>query len=595
MFLVLRMASLPSLCAAQVASLAPVDAPVDASVTGWLSELKAGFEKAYRERVVDAYAAGVAEAKQDYLDQIQLALKEAERAGDKQAAVVFRQESERAAEETWRMPPDDQDTSLETLRRARRVYREKVPELNRAWDEASRKLASEFESALVQGAQRLAGRNLEGEVRRVLACRQELVSVWLPQMWEIHRGDRISLPDGVGEKGAGPMDGYPEMGAPVSRKDLEETVKWVLSGSGRIHVRQNGRVQLLQKVGDLPKGKFEFFSVSLNRERFDRVLKPGEVRRLGQFRSLQQLYLGGFNLAAEDWHFFAGLRQLEILHLSQMRLDTWAAGWMAQCKKLRALELGDCEGLTPEFFRQIAAGVPGLKDLKLTRSRVPDEAGMELGGFERLEGLTVDGTGLTPAVLPAWTGLRALHSLVWSDGDWSREVLEALKRHPIEKMGFLDTSHPDFPAQVALLGELFPKLKALELKGKKLSVPHALAIVENLRNLEGLNLQWVELNVEAAKAVARLPHLRVLICRAPGLGDDVFKELLAIRGLNELDVAGTRVSDQSTEAIHRAGLNGLRVLTLVNTQVSKGAAASLERRVKGLSLRTVPTQIGWIP
>jgi hypothetical protein len=113
--------------------------------------------------------------------------------------------------------------------------------------------------------------------------------------------------------------------------------------------------------------------------------------------------------------------------------------------------------------------------------------------------------------------------------------------------------------------------------------------------LEGLNLQWVELNVEAAKAVARLPHLRVLICRAPGLGDDVFKELLAIRGLNELDVAGTRVSDQSTEAIHRAGLNGLRVLTLVNTQVSKGAAASLERRVKGLSLRTVPTQIGWIP
>ena len=121
MFLVLRMASLPSLCAAQVSSLAPVAPPVEASVTGWLSELKAGFEKAYRERVVEAYAAGVAEAKQDYLDQIQLALKEAERAGDKQAAVVFRQESERAAEETWRMPSDDQDTSLETLRRARRV------------------------------------------------------------------------------------------------------------------------------------------------------------------------------------------------------------------------------------------------------------------------------------------------------------------------------------------------------------------------------------------------------------------------------------------------------------------------------------------
>ncbi|MEY5009642.1 MAG: hypothetical protein RLZZ253_781, partial [Verrucomicrobiota bacterium] len=46
---------LPSLCGAQESAIKPVGA----SVTGWMAELKAGFEKAYRERVVDVYAAGV--------------------------------------------------------------------------------------------------------------------------------------------------------------------------------------------------------------------------------------------------------------------------------------------------------------------------------------------------------------------------------------------------------------------------------------------------------------------------------------------------------------------------------------------------------
>jgi hypothetical protein len=567
--------------------------PVGASVTGWMAELKAGFEKAYRERVVDVYAAGLEVARREYAEQLQLALKEAERAGDRQTAVVFRQESERVAEESWRMPPDDQDTSMAVLRRARQIYREQVSELNRAWDEASRKLVSEFESTLVQGARQLTAKNLEREVRRVLECRQELVAVWLPRMWEIHRGTRLSVPErGDGEPGAG---GEPTGKLPaVSRKELEEAVKWVLGGGGRIHVRRNGHVQLLEKVGDLPTGKVDFWSVSFNGEKFGQAPTPGELGRLGQFRSVRQLYLGGFDLAPTDWSFLAGLRQLEVLHFTGARLDSSAAAWIARCKDLQTLELMDCEGLTADFFRVLAAGVPGLKALRLSGSQVPDTAGMELGRLERLESLWVDAPGLTPAVLPSWAGIRSLRSLILFGGTWPREVLEVLRRHPIEKLGFVDSDHAGFPEQLALIGELFPKLRNLEIRGKCLSVDHALALAENLRNLEVLNLQWVDLNVGAAKALARLPHLRVLTCRAAGLGDEVFQELLAIRSLQELDVLGTQVSDHSTEAICRAGLNGLRALNVAGTRISKGAAASVERRGKGLKVRTVASEIGLV-
>ena len=556
----------------------------DASVTGWMAELKAGFEKAYRERVVDAYAVGVAEAKQEYAAQVQLALKDAERAGDKQVAVVFRQESERVAAESWRMQPDDQDTSLEILRRVRRIYRERVSELNRVWDEASRKLVLEFESALVQGAKQLTARNLEGEVRRVLACRQELVSVWLPRMWEIHRGERVSAPEAASEKGASPGDGYPETGAPVSRKELEEAVKWVLNENGTIEVRQKGRMHFLQNVGDLPGGKVDFWCVKLTRPGFGRGLLPGELRQLSRFQSLIHLRVRGFDVAPEDWSFLAGLRQLQTLYITDSTLDARVGAWIGRCSDLRTLEVTACGGLSAEFFRGVAAGVPNLQHLRLARSQMDDTAGRELARFERLQFLAVDSTGLTPAGLPSWGGFRHLKHLYLFDGPWPRESLAGLSRNPMEGLGMLRSDSPEFAAQAALTAELFPKLKHLAIRGKVLAPNDAEVLAEHFRGLEQLSLQVTETSVEMARAIAKMHRLRKLDCRSPGLRDEVFQELLAIRGLRDLDVAGAPVSDRSVDAIQRAAANNLRELNIADTKISKETVAGLERRWKNLNI-----------
>ncbi|MEY5011144.1 MAG: hypothetical protein RLZZ253_2283 [Verrucomicrobiota bacterium] len=569
----------------------PAPRAVDTSVTGWLLEMKAGFEKAYRERVVDVHKAGLEEARKEYAEQLQLALKDAERAGDRQAAAVFRQEFERVAAEDWRMPLDDQDISLETLRRARRIYREHVTELNRAWDEASRKLVAEFDAALVQGAQRLTARNLEGEVRRVLACQQELVSVWLPRMWEIHRGTQVPVADGVGRRREGGWGVPSGNGVSVSRKELEETVKWVLEGKGTIQIRRNNQVQFLEKVGDLPGGKVEFWSVHLNRHNFGRALEPGELQQIGRFQNLMHLGVWAFSVPPEDWAFLAGLHRLQTVYISRTTLDVRLGRWLSQCSALSHLELTDCEGLSPEFFNALYAGVPGLVDLRMPRSRIQDTAGIELGRFERLESLAVDSTGLTSAVLPSWAGFRHLKKLWLFDGPWPREGLEALSRSPIERLGFLDSDNPELPAQMAIFGKLFPKLKQLDLRGKGLHANQAQALLEHRKYLEVLNLQWVLPSLEAVKILARLPRLRVLCCRAPGVGDELFQEFLAIRTLRELDVAYTGVSDQSAEAIVHAGINGLRVLDVTGTQISSGARSSLQRRAKGLSLRALSAEV----
>ena len=366
-------------------------------------------------------------------------------------------------------------------------------------------------------------------------------------------------------------------------------MKWVLQGNGRIQVVRKGKIQKLEKVGDLPGGKVDFWSVELHRRYFGRGLLPGELERLGRFQTLKHLRVWGFSVPPEDWEFLAGLHQLQWVYISNTIFDTRSGRWLGQSPQLSALELTSCEGLSAEFFRGLAAGVPGLQVLRISGSKIQDADGCELARFERLESLVVDSTGLTSAVLPSWAGFRHLKTLQLFDGPWPREGLEALSRSPIESFGLLNVDDPEFLAQMALVGELFPKLKALKFKGKEFGANQAQAVFESCKNLEELDVQSALPSLEAAKILARMPHLQSVTCRAPGMGDPVFQELLASRTLQELDVVGTQVSDQSAEAIRRAGMNGLRKLTVVGTRISKGTAASLERRTKGLEVHVLPT------
>jgi hypothetical protein len=324
--------------------------------------------------------------------------------------------------------------------------------------------------------------------------------------------------------------------------------------------------------------------VKLTRSGFGRGLLPGELRQLSRFQNLIHLRLWGFEVAPEDWSFLAGLRQLQTLFISYTTLDARVGGWIGRCSDLRTLELTTCGGLSVEFFRGVVAGVPNLQHLRLSRSRIDDAAGRELARFERLESLSVDSTALTPAVLPSWGGFRHLKQLYLFDGPWPREGLAGLSRNPVEGFGILRSDSPEFAAQAALTAELFPKLKQLSIYGKVLASHDVEVLAEQFRGLEQLSLHLNEPSLEMARSLAKMHRLRKLDCRSSGLRDEVFRELLAIRGLRDLDVAGAPVSDRSVDAIQRAAANSLRVLNIAYTKISRETVAGLERRFKNLSI-----------
>jgi hypothetical protein len=552
----------------------------------WIADLNARWEKAYTERVVEPFKNGQKEARAQYEEQVRLGLADAEKVGDKSSVGVFREELERIKGEGWQIPSTDQDTTLAYLRMSRRFYRERLVELDRDWSGEENRLRLEFDAALVEGVRQLMARNLVEEVRRVQAARQALVSVWLPQVQKRYLEMR-PVPAVQVENQTAPAKVRP---VPVpqtdagSRHALVDAVKWVLAGNGKLTVVKAGRKADLARVEDLPRGHVEFYSIELDREKFGRALLPGELRHLAQFRGVQSFELLKFQVGPDELSFLGGWRELRSLTLDGVTVNPQVGRWLSQCDQLQKLVVSHSQGLTAEFFRELAVGGAGLRVLDLTGSEMEDSAALEFSVHRKLVTLNVSETKLTAAIFPALSGLNNLRQLMLFDGP--TPGLEQLSALPLEHLMLWKGGDSNFAAQAALLGVCFPKLDSLAFTGRgMLLVEDSEALVTHLKRLRHLSLGYYVTPVPgAAKVLSKLSHLEYFGCSSTGLGDQIFAELLEIRSLKKLNLGHTCVTDGFVSSLDAGKVKGLTGLNLRNTKVTQATVDELSKRIRTLKI-----------
>ncbi len=552
-------------------------------VSEWLADLEQRFQTAFKERVVGRFQKERAQARVDYQEQVESGLADAERVQDKSSAAVFRAELEQLKREGWQMPVTDQDTTVEFLRVARRFYRDRLVEMDRAWESEVRQLLLEFDAALVQGARQLTARNLADEVRRVQAARQDLVSVWLPRMRDLHAGVRPVAVAPADERPSRELavERGSAQPAAAARHELEKAVKWVLEGKGALTVMKAGKESNLERLEDLPRGRLEFPFIELDRLRFGRALLPGELRHLAHFRGVRSFSFLNFQVEPEELSFLAGWHQLQRVRLLGGRVNAQVGAWLSQCPELRELEVGHSEGLGADFFRELAAGAPKLSALNLGGSKMEDAVVQEFAAHKKLTNLHLGGTGLSPAIFPMMSGFRNLRQFTL---DVPISGLEPLSQLPLESFGFLSAEDQDFEVRLAHVGRCFPKLPSIILAGNQLSIEQAEALVMHLKNLRGLDFSGVQPAPGVARVLSKLNHLNTVVFRSPQVGDEHLEELLSIKGLKVLDLAHTGVSDEGIRKIHGGEVKGVKTLNLLHTRVTREAAEDLQKRVGNLSV-----------
>jgi hypothetical protein len=557
-------------------------------VTEWLETVERKFASAYEARVVVPFREHVEKMRKEYQESLKAGLADLVARGNKQDAVSVQEELQRLEQQPGFPPGTDSEQSSLYLRTLRQQFLLGLGEAEKERDAAVRQVHAEFDAALVEGGRQLALRQMGSEAALVRQRRLDMARIWLPRMRDLFpdvhpHGGNESV---EGKVSAQSREMSREMGQ-YTRKEVEAAMEWVLGVHGKLTIRQGSRTSLLKNISELPGRRFQIVQVWLDGNLMGRPLVPGEIRILAALSGVETLKLYNLKVEEADLEFLKDWRDLEVLELREMSVSSTLARYLAKNVHLKKLWLLDTEGVTLEFFRELALGVQGLRHLLLQSSPIEDGIVEGIEKQPKLEALFLYNHGLTPLSLPRLANLRGLKELGLSDSVWKPDGardLEVLSRLKLEQFGPLNTGSEDFESRLVAVRNAFPQLKRLVLEGERLTVEHAEAIRKHMRSISGIDFAGVLPVPGVAAVFAKMPKLDRLHCRHPKVGDDLAIEFLGMRNLRVLDLATTGISDVSMSAIQKAAEGGLKELNVEHSKLTSAGVQELKHRVPGLNL-----------
>ena len=290
---------------------------------------------------------------------------------------------------------------------------------------------------------------------------------------------------------------------------------------------------------------------------------------LAGLEGLRHLSLQRTAITSDGLASLAGLEQLEELQLDgSYRIDDRAIETLASMTRLTSLGVVDTPLSLAALLRlsirnpelQIASshGVLGNRKLALSGTQINDQGLLRVSQLTELEGLElparISDEGLKH--LDALVGLRFL-------------VLAGLS---VTDRG-LDR----------LLGRL-RRLEELDLSGCRQITDEGLGGLAGQPHLVRLSLDRTAVTASGLGHLAGLPRLEMLSlheCR--GVTDDIVEPLLALPGLKQVRLSGTRVTDAIYPGLSR--LSGLEGIDLNGTAVSSKMVERLRRQLPNCQVR----------
>jgi hypothetical protein len=120
-------------------------------VTEWLETVERKFASAYEARVVVPFREQMEEVRKEYHENLKAGLADLVARGNRQEAVIFREELQRFEQQPAALPGTDSEQSSPYLRTVRQQWRAAWVEVEKNREAAVRQVHAEFDAALVEG------------------------------------------------------------------------------------------------------------------------------------------------------------------------------------------------------------------------------------------------------------------------------------------------------------------------------------------------------------------------------------------------------------------------------------------------------------
>lgn len=502
-----------------------------------LVELEKIYLKALAERVEGPHQAALSDLNGNYTAALDRSIASASRDGKLDEALALRREKELVLS-TAAVPETDEEGTPDSLKTLRSTWRKQLADLLAKRNDRAKPLNAAYDRALgVYQDELTKAQQLDGALR-VKGVRDHLSSQGSPSSAPAPATPTTAPSLGSGGAASIPVAPVaPPLRAdqvlpplpPATQEEIRALCEWTLGKGGRVGLRSDGGVKYVEKLENLPKGRFtlvEFkvYDLSFTAENDER--KWFEI--LGRVPDLESIYFDK-NFGTMPMEMLRGATKLRSLRLAPAAVDDASFAHLSSLKNLESLSI------TYMVKQFTGAGLgylnENLLELNTNSPTLTAEGLAFLPRFKKLRKLSLCGDSLggrvgslTDAML---VGLAALPDL---------EHLDLNERN-------LDGSFlTHLPAN--------SKLKSLHLYKIKSFKSENLKHLGKLKHLEVLHLPPVDVPPDAAAALADLENLRELNLYS----NSVFtgESLKGIKGfpvLTGLAVSSSPISDSGLQAI----------------------------------------------
>lgn len=529
-----------------------------------LTVLRQQYDKIVTERVNAPFEAAKAALDTKFSAALDNAIAAAKQAGKLDDVLAIQGDQKRLAE---KLPlPDDTDTTPESLKNLRGIYREQLKNLDEARTTNLAAILPAYNAKLTDLEAVLVKNDRIDEAKELRAYREGLVAtapaVPAPAM--------ASAPT----KAAGetvPPEVPPQ--APIVKGDDRKAAEWLLGQGGMVQLL--GGSERFTKVGDLPKGKFV----------------------------ITNLWYPSGAPKVEDAAFdvLSGLQGLLYVSMRTSEQSDESLRFLSTCPNIQVVDFQSCSGLSGAWLHYLAP-LKGLKRIYCISSAKMDVSGLAvipknallsitlrdsatsdadlpvIAQFKQLEFLGLRKTRVTDAGIAQLADMPNLVALDVSENPISAEALKPLAKLRLEELGFgLNAAAVSDAAE--LLGMVFPRLSKFTFGPGSVSQSHLTAVAKTWPKLTRLDFPtFTQFDADAFSGISSsLATLEEVFLYQTKLADVHLADLALCKKLRVLNL---ELCPAITDAAltHLAAMKALKTLHVAQTKLTPAALATFKKQ-----------------
>lgn len=522
----------------------------------------AALQQQYEKAVLAPHQEAKSALDAKFATALENAIAQAKQAGRLDDVLALQQDQKRLAED---LPfPEDDDTTLETLKRLRAIYREQLAKLEAQRQAGQTALLPAFTARLKELEATLTKADRIEEALEVKTYRESLAT-------------SVTAAPVVTGTPAPPAAVAPP---PAGKGDDRAAAELILSLGGK--VRLTGGKDSIVSADKLPKGKFTLQGISYT-SLGQRQLDEKDAATLSHLEQLESFQVSRTVKNDESLSFLAtcpALKRVDVQNGLSGLSGAWL-GYLAPLKKLETLfvisaatqgvsslashagdklvELSLRDSPTDDSTMAFITRFSNLRLLGLRKTRVTDEGMRHLSVLKDLQNIDLTETTVGLEGVRHLAGIKLMSLGFGLSPDHLTSALPELARlfsqvvrvnYPTGGTGLIPVS----AAHLSALGRAWPKLERIAFPSFSRFEPDAFTLAAPLlNNVESLYL-WdcpllADANIAGIAEMKKVARLDAGGCEQ--LTDASIPHLQSMRSLKQLSITRTRITPAAAEALRK--------------------------------------------